>query len=282
MSEKSKSTAFLLCYFFGLFGAHRFYLKRWITAILMLLTLGGLGIWWLIDAVLIIGGKFNDAHGQALRTGPPNPDNPHAGFWVRFAAISVDMIIVQLVVMVLGFVGSIALSVGAIANLSADDPAAIEQFAAASSSLMGIIFVVIVPLYFGLQTASSHQATVGKRVFDIRVSSNSNGRLNLLRGVWRTLCYVLSALPLFLGFILAAFTRNKRSLHDYLAGSKVVYVQSDSMMAGSQPVARRAASATSIRSSDAPDARQDTSTSDKVIVVLGVLALAGAAALALL
>ena len=59
------------------------------------------------------------------------------------------------------------------------------------------------------------------------------------------------------------------------------YVQ-DSVAASPRAAPARAASATSIRSSDAPDATPDTDSSTKIIVVLGVLLLAGAAALALL
>jgi len=282
MSDKSKSTTFLLCYFLGILGVHRFYVRRWKSAVAMLLTLGGLGIWWLIDAVLIMGGKFSDADGMPLRTGSPDPDNPHAGFWVRFAAISVDMIILQLVVIVIAFVGSIALGLGTIASMDLADPEAVEQAGAASSALMGLILLISIPLYFGLQTASSHQATVGKRVFEIYVSSNSGAKMNLIRSLWRALCYLLSALPLSLGFILAAFTNNKRALHDYLAGTKVMYVGQDSVAASRQAVLPRAASATSIRSSDAPDAPPGADTGTKIFIALGVLCLAGAAALALL
>ncbi len=280
MSDKSKSTTFLLCYFLGILGVHRFYLRRWKSAIAMLLTLGGLGIWWLIDAVLIMGGKFNDADGKPLRTGPPDADNPHAGFWVRFAAISVDMIIVQLVVMVLAFVGSIALGLGTIASVDLADPEAVEQAGAASSALMGLILLISIPLYFGLQTASSHQATVGKRVFEIYVSSNSGAKINLIRSLWRALCYLLSALPLSLGFILAAFTNNKRALHDYLAGTRVMYVGQDSFVASQQ--AEPAARTMATRSSDAPNAPLGADTFAKILIALGVLCLVGAAALAVL
>ena len=52
-------TAFLLCWFFGVFGAHRFYMGKTGSAILQLLTLGGLGIWALIDLIRIITGSLS-------------------------------------------------------------------------------------------------------------------------------------------------------------------------------------------------------------------------------
>ncbi|MFA5802019.1 MAG: NINE protein [Thermoleophilia bacterium] len=67
-SEKSKITALLLCFFLGGLGVHRFYVGKTGTGILMLLTLGGLGVWTLIDFVMIILGKFTDSEGNLLDT----------------------------------------------------------------------------------------------------------------------------------------------------------------------------------------------------------------------
>jgi len=53
-------TALLLCFFVGVFGIHRFYLGRVLTGLLMLFTLGGLGIWYLIDLILIATGGLKD------------------------------------------------------------------------------------------------------------------------------------------------------------------------------------------------------------------------------
>ena len=60
VSPKSKVAAILLCLFLGALGVHRFYVGKIGTGILQLITLGGLGIWALIDLVLIICGKFTD------------------------------------------------------------------------------------------------------------------------------------------------------------------------------------------------------------------------------
>jgi TM2 domain-containing membrane protein YozV len=66
VSNEKKFTMVFLCYFFGCFGLHRFYTGKLLSGILMLLTLGGLGIWMLIDLALIIMGKFNDKEGRAI------------------------------------------------------------------------------------------------------------------------------------------------------------------------------------------------------------------------
>lgn len=64
--RKSWSVALLLCYFLGVWGAHRFYTGKVGTGVLQLLTAGGLGIWWLVDLIMVITGSFTDKNGQGL------------------------------------------------------------------------------------------------------------------------------------------------------------------------------------------------------------------------
>jgi hypothetical protein len=66
LSERDWFTALLLCVFLGVLGAHRFYVRKIKTGMLMLLTLGGLGIWALIDVITICTGKFKDTSGRVL------------------------------------------------------------------------------------------------------------------------------------------------------------------------------------------------------------------------
>ncbi len=59
----------LLCFFFGVFGVHRFYVGKIGTGVLQLLTLGGLGIWALVDFIMIIVGSFTDKQGKFIKPG---------------------------------------------------------------------------------------------------------------------------------------------------------------------------------------------------------------------
>lgn len=65
-SEKSWMVTLLLCFFLGGLGAHRFYAGKMGTGILMLVTCGGLGVWTLIDLVMIIIKKFTDSEGKLI------------------------------------------------------------------------------------------------------------------------------------------------------------------------------------------------------------------------
>tara|TARA_B100001059_G_C17546891_1_gene433244 strand:+ start:62 stop:262 length:201 start_codon:yes stop_codon:yes gene_type:complete len=65
--QKSKTTAALLCFFLGGLGVHRFYTGKVGTGIIQLLTLGGLGIWAIIDFVMILTGSFLDVNNKKLK-----------------------------------------------------------------------------------------------------------------------------------------------------------------------------------------------------------------------
>lgn len=66
VSPSSRLAAMLLCLLLGWIGVHRFYVGKIGTGILQLLTGGGLGIWYLVDLVLIIIGRFRDKDGRLL------------------------------------------------------------------------------------------------------------------------------------------------------------------------------------------------------------------------
>ena len=65
-SEKSFVITLILCILLGGLGIHRFYVGKIWTGILMLLTLGGLGIWELIDIIVIAVQKFKDKKGLLI------------------------------------------------------------------------------------------------------------------------------------------------------------------------------------------------------------------------
>ena len=66
-TDKRILPAFLLCFFVGLFGAHRFYVGKVGTGIAQIFTIGGLGIWTLIDLIMILTGSFTDKNGVRIR-----------------------------------------------------------------------------------------------------------------------------------------------------------------------------------------------------------------------
>lgn len=64
VSPYSRLAALLLCFFLGWLGVHRFYVGKVGTGVAMIFTFGGLGVWTLIDFIMIITGSFTDANGR--------------------------------------------------------------------------------------------------------------------------------------------------------------------------------------------------------------------------
>jgi len=225
VSNKSKSTTFLLCYFLGGLGIHRFYLGKFITGVLMLLTGGGLLIWWLVDLYRIATGKLKDKEGNDLSIAQPYADRPNAGFWVRLAALTVDGLllgVIQLVFIYLPFMAYLY----SLGLFEVQDP---ELMQGAMMSLAPIIIAVqgatllLYVGYFVVLTAGKHQGTFGKRSMGIYVRKRDGGRIWYGSSVVRFVGYIISWIPFGLGYLMAAFQKQKLALHDIIAGTEVVY-----------------------------------------------------------
>lgn len=63
---KSFVVTWLLSYFLGVLGVDRFYLGKIGTGLLKLITIGGIGIWWLIDLIFVLTGNMKDKAGRPL------------------------------------------------------------------------------------------------------------------------------------------------------------------------------------------------------------------------
>jgi TM2 domain len=65
-SDKSRGIATALAALLGPFGAHRFYVGKTGSGALMAATLGGLGLWWLYDLIVVAAGDFRDIEGRRV------------------------------------------------------------------------------------------------------------------------------------------------------------------------------------------------------------------------
>lgn len=65
-SHRTRGVALALAVALGFVGAHRFYAGKVQSGVVMALTLGGLGLWWLYDAILVAAGEFRDAEGRVV------------------------------------------------------------------------------------------------------------------------------------------------------------------------------------------------------------------------
>ncbi len=133
----------------------------------------------------------------------------YSGFWKRFAAFSIDFIIVGLVVLILSAGMGFSVGLGGVGGPGA--------------RLLGILIAVAAPwLYWAGMESSRHQATIGKMALGMAVTDNLNNRMSFKRASARYYGKYLSSMTLLVGFIMAGFTQRKQALHDMLAGSVVV------------------------------------------------------------
>ncbi|HJT61382.1 MAG TPA: RDD family protein [Burkholderiales bacterium] len=125
----------------------------------------------------------------------------YGGFWIRFLAYLVDSFIVTV-----GFVGIMLL------------------LSAMGLELAGaeIIFLVLSILYWALMQSSKQQATLGKALCGLKVGGPNGERISAARALGREAAKIISSLTLLIGFVIAAFTRNKQALHDFVASTYVV------------------------------------------------------------
>jgi len=125
------------------------------------------------------------------------------GFWLRFLAVIADSAIVFLFMVLIIAGGASALG---------HDMLPVAVVAAGLFAL----------LYWPVMQASWLQATFGKALLGMRITSYQGNRIFFLRSVGRELAKILSSALFLLGYILAGFTARKQSLHDLLASTYVV------------------------------------------------------------
>lgn len=77
-SDKSRGVATALAALLGPFGAHRFYVGKTGSGVLMAATVGGLGLWWLYDLIVVAAGDFRDVQGRRVSRWDPDVGEVHS------------------------------------------------------------------------------------------------------------------------------------------------------------------------------------------------------------
>ena len=154
---------------------------------------------------------------------PPTTQVPHeyAAFLMRFAAFLLDYVLLSICSSILGFIFGFVfgftmavMQIHAIAGFSIPD---------AGGILGAIIGLTMGILYDAILTASSWHATFGKKILNVEVQTVHGQYLTFGRSLGRAfLKLFLGCGTLYIGFIIAAFTEKRQSLHDILAGTVVV------------------------------------------------------------
>ena len=92
-----------------------------------------------------------------------------------------------------------------------------------STALALLSLVPIAKLIYGsIAEASEKQATIGKRLLDIKVTDMFGNRMSLSAAIGRNLAKIFSVLPLFFGYLYSFLNKKQQCFHDIIAGSLVI------------------------------------------------------------
>ncbi len=148
-----------------------------------------------------------------------------AGFWWRFLAIIIDGIIVGvaqwiIIIPLLGIVGFGAAK-AASGDLTGTEAAGMVGAMVGAAMLTWLFTIVASWLYFALMESSKFQGTIGKLALGIIVTDMEGNKISFGKATGRYFGKIISAIILYVGFMMAGFTEKKQGLHDILAGTLV-------------------------------------------------------------
>jgi uncharacterized RDD family membrane protein YckC len=138
----------------------------------------------------------------------------YASFGQRFIAYLIDSILMAVIFLPVGFILGAVLAVSGLEND--------EVLTTGISLFINFLSLIATWFYSAILESSAWQATLGKKIFGIRVTDLSGNRISFGKATGRHFGKYLSSLICVIGFIMAAFTEKKQALHDMLANTLVV------------------------------------------------------------
>lgn len=167
---------------------------------------------------LLVCGECKPIFFQRLREGGLLYQSiSYAGFWIRFCARLVDGVI-------LGFVGVLLtllqiMLVGGFAEYMSPEMTTTEIVVSVVFTILGIAVNGLYEVYF----VGRYAGTPGKLILGLRVVRGDGSPVSFNRAIGRFFAAWLSQMTLLIGYIIAAFDDQKRSLHDHICDTRVIY-----------------------------------------------------------
>ena len=125
----------------------------------------------------------------------------YAGFWIRLVAYIIDAIVLQIPSYTMELVYGDLLSI-------------------VTSYILSLIIGGVYFIYF---LSSEMMATPGKMAVGLIITDEHGDRIGAGTAAVRYICYIISAIPLYIGFFIIGFTEKRMGLHDMIARTRVVY-----------------------------------------------------------
>jgi len=144
-----------------------------------------------------------------------------AGFWRRSFTFLLDLTIVNLIYFLFLLIGKFAIQIG-LSRADMDRPS--EDLILSLVSPLLLLWVVLFLIYFSLFGYFGGQ-TPAKMLSGIQVRSITLSPPTWKQAILRALGYPFSSLFFGAGFLFMLFNRDRRALHDFIAGTRVIRLQ---------------------------------------------------------
>ncbi|MCM3700743.1 RDD family protein [Paenibacillus macerans] len=148
----------------------------------------------------------------------------YAGFWKRFFANLLDSMIVYFIAWVMILISlQLSMVFGVLGYFVLENWPGVYQIYNGSGHIIGLLIAPLaVWLYYAIMESSKLQGTVGKMALGIIVVNERYERVSFWRASGRFWSRIVSLLTLYIGYIMAGFTKKKQALHDKIARTYVV------------------------------------------------------------
>jgi uncharacterized RDD family membrane protein YckC len=161
-------------------------------------------------------------YSQRLREG--GSTRRFGGFWIRFGAAIIDGIILVVVGSIIRIPLGLAIGGMGLSISRNPDPNQVLAVLPAIMGMVGLSWLIQMALSLAYEVyfLSTRGATPGKMALGLKVIRADGSGISAGLAAGRFFAKYLSFLTLCIGFIIAAFDREKRSLHDHICGTRVV------------------------------------------------------------
>jgi len=149
----------------------------------------------------------------------------YGGFWLRFAAVIIDNLILLVPGCVINVVFWLPMILLKASDSMSDKPGVLVAVQVVCTLLQWLIGITLNMLYEVLFLWKKG-ATPGKMACGLRViNADGSEQLPLGKCFGRFFAKILSSIVCFIGYLIAAFDDEKRALHDHICNTRVVRVQ---------------------------------------------------------
>lgn len=150
---------------------------------------------------------------------PPYPDAeslPKGGFWIRFAAVFVDGIILLIVQGIFGFFVGMGVGMGSIMRGGIPDEGQML------SGIIAFFVTIFIGMAYHIFFVGWRGQTPGKMALKLKIIQTNGEEMTYGKAFLRWVGYSISGLTLGIGYLMVAFTKQKQGLHDKIAGTYVI------------------------------------------------------------